>query len=111
MTIETATAEAKQEPSQMDESKTIQARFEKFHRKNPHVFYLYKKFALELRATGRAKCGISLITERIRWEVFTTTEGEEFKICNDFRSRYARKLMREVPELSGFFSVKQLRTE
>lgn len=87
---------------------SIQERFDKFDKANPKIFGLYKKFAFKFLATGKKKCGISLITERIRWEVTVETTGKDFKISNDFRSRYARKLMSEVPELKGLFNIKQL---
>ena len=98
-------------PFDAPELGTIQARFEKFDRENPRVYELYRRFAQQLRE-HRSRCGISLITERIRWEVAITTndETQDFKISNDYRSRYARKLMAEVPELRGFFVIKQLRT-
>lgn len=89
---------------------SIQERFERFDMENPRIYELYKKFSLELYVRGRRKCGISLITERIRWEVIVTTTGQDFKISNDFRSRYARKLMKENIALNGFFFIKQLRT-
>jgi hypothetical protein len=89
---------------------SIQEQFESFHADNPRVWELYKRFALELVGKGRKRYGISMITERIRWETAISTNGEEFKISNNFRSRYARKLMSEVPELAGMFRIKPLRT-
>lgn len=87
---------------------SIQERFDKFDKDNPKIFGLYKRFAFKFLETGKKKCGIGLITERIRWEVTVETTGKDFKISNDFRSRYARKLMREVPGLEGLFNTKKL---
>ncbi len=90
---------------------TIQERFEQFHSENPRLWEYYVKFALQMKRAGAKKGGIGMITERIRWYVFIETHGEEgFKISNDYRSRYARKLMQDVPELKDFFNVKELRS-
>ena len=89
---------------------TLQSAFNKFDTENPHVYEFYKKFAFALLACGRKRCSIALLTERIRWEVYVTTSALDFKINNNFRSRYARKLMTEYPELQGMFSTRKLHT-
>ena len=61
---------------------------------------------------GEARYGIGAITERIRWHYLTERESvEPFKISNDFRSRYARKLVEEYPEMEGMFTLRNLRTQ
>jgi hypothetical protein len=88
---------------------TIQDAFERFHAQNPEVYDLLRKFALEALGAGRTKMGIKFIIERIRWEMLVVTRGNEFNINNNFSSRYARKLMAEVPELDGVFELRTLK--
>lgn len=87
----------------------IQRDFERFDKANPTVYDLYKKFAFELKEKGRKRYGISMLTERIRWEVAMATTGDEFKINNNFRSRYVRKLIMDFPELDGMFQTRETR--
>ena len=87
----------------------IQREFERFDIANPGVYELYKKFAFELKQNGRKRYGIAMITERIRWEVAVATSGDEFKINNNFRSRYARKLIGDFPEFNEMFEIREKR--
>ncbi len=34
--------------------------------------------------------------------------GDDYKLPNDYTSRFSRKAMKEVPELDGFFEVRRL---
>lgn len=77
-------------------------KFEKYDAANPHVFELLIRFAREMQAAGHAKLSISLLIERVRWETAIKTVGDRFKIRNDFKPLYARKLS-ELPEFSGAF--------
>lgn len=68
-------------------------------RTHPIAAALFKRFAEELRVKG-ARFGISLITERIRWEC--KIEGYklgDYKIQNSFRAYIARWLIDEDPRL------------
>jgi len=93
---------------------TIQSRFEAFDKANPQLYVFIKRYALEAKAGGLKCFGIAAIIERARWELSLRTVvvgiAPDFKINNDYRSRYARKLMADVPELAGFFLVRDLRT-
>lgn len=84
----------------------IVKRFWIFHELNPHIFNLFKRFVAELRRTGRNRYGAKSIAERIRWHVATETTDEEFKICNNHTSCYARLLIMDDPSLTGFFQLK-----
>jgi hypothetical protein len=50
--------------------------------------------------------------ERMRWH-FQIEKGmdEEFKLNNNFRSRYARKIMKAHPDLEDFFELRILRAD
>jgi hypothetical protein len=52
-----------------------------------------------------------MLFEVMRWNWFMTTTDpdSDFKLNNNYRSRYARKLMDEYPELDGIFEVRELK--
>jgi hypothetical protein len=95
----------------------IQARFEKFHGDNPVFYRLLVKYTREavaaLEAKGRGRhYGIAAVVERVRWHVNVEASGiEEFKMPNDFRSRYARLIMKQEPDLQGVFELRELRAD
>lgn len=88
---------------------SLAARFRLFHRENPVVYKLLVQFARELKGKGHASAGIALIWERMRWEVMLSTTTDPFKLNNDYRSRYARLIMEQEPDLAGFFETRALR--
>ena len=86
------------------------AEFEKFDAENPKLWLLFCRFCDQAIAVGRRKLGVSLIIERIRWEVFiTTTSDDDFKINNNHRAYYARKWLAAHPEYPGFFETRKVR--
>lgn len=89
--------------------KTIEERFQEFHRANPAVFQLFEMYARLALNSGK-RLGSRAIMERVRWEVYMKTrDGEGFKINNNFTSRYARLLVEKHPEFDGFFEMRDLR--
>jgi hypothetical protein len=93
-------------PPQQD---TIQHRFEKFHEANPHIYARLVEAARRLKAAGNTKIGIGhLVEDCIRWAEERTITNENYKISNDYRSRYARKIMDENPDLRGVFEIREL---
>lgn len=79
------------------------AAFEKFDAENPHIFKLYVRFSREAKNAGYTKFSISSITERIRWETMITTRSEDgFKLTNNHKPFYARKLS-AMEEFKDFF--------
>jgi len=88
---------------------TIEERFEAFHAANPHVFDILRSVALQLRKRGIKHYGMKGIFEGLRWESTLRTSGEPWKLNNDYTSLYARKLMDEVPQLDGFFELRERR--
>ena len=95
-----------------EQKMTIQQRFELFHRANPAIFTRLVRLALELkRHHGCVYYGIGALVEKLRWDYTVRpikTEGSDFKLCNDYRSRYARLIMATVPELKDFFRTREL---
>lgn len=93
--------------------RTIQERFEIFHKAHPEVYALFKRFANELVDAGHRRGSARAIIHRVRWHTSVNPEHdfEGFKINDHFSSRYARKLIAERPEFWGpFFELRTLRT-
>ncbi|MCC6455179.1 MAG: hypothetical protein IT328_09580 [Caldilineaceae bacterium] len=91
---------------------TIQERFESFHAHNPHVYAALRTLALQMLGNGVRAYGIKGLFEILRWQFSIQTGGkEEFRLSNDFTSRYARLLVELNPELDGFFTLRELRAE
>ena len=84
---------------------TTAERFEAFHAANPHVYRCLREKALELRRQGITRWGIKGLWEVVRWSRARTT-GDFRKLNNNFPAFYARLLMRQEPELAGFFETR-----
>lgn len=81
--------------------------FERFDIDNPQIWELLVKFSREAVAAGVTKTSISLLIERIRWEMQVVTRStDRYKISNSHRAFYARKLMQTYPEFDGLFQTK-----
>jgi hypothetical protein len=84
----------------------VVARFQRYHRANPHVYDLFRRFAREAMAAGRVRYSADAILHRIRWFVQVETAGE-FKANNDAAAFYARMLIAEDAAFSGFFQLRK----
>lgn len=89
---------------------TIQEGFEAFHRANPWVYEALRRLAVDLANRGHERIGIGMLFEVLRWHYTRATHGDEFKLNNNYRSRYARRLMDREPGLAGRFETRELRS-
>jgi hypothetical protein len=97
---------------------TVEEKFEAFHAANPHVYVLFKTFALQALQSGAKKMSSKLIVERIRWEAaittsgagWSTTAGKPFLIDNRFTPWYARKFIKDFPRAASMFELREIRT-
>lgn len=80
--------------------------FEDFHARNPHVFETLRDAALKAKASGWRVFGMKALIESLRWDRRLTTDGKPWKLNNNHVSAYARLLMEQVPELRGFFRLR-----
>jgi hypothetical protein len=87
---------------------TLDDRFHAFHAENPHVYAALREKALELVAAGRKRLSIKMLFEVLRWEHLLTTTDPDFKLNNNYHSRYARLLMDRNPTLRGVFETREL---
>lgn len=98
----------------------IQARFEAFHRDDPHVYrhlvYLAREHVRSefLRALARLLEAHDFNAPHhrvVRWRMFVKTKGAEFFKLNDhFTSRYARLIEDREPDLRGLFRHRHLQS-
>jgi len=91
-------------------SRTIQEAFDEFHALNPWVYEHLVRLARDLRVRGATRIGIGMLFEVLRWQYWRQTEGDAFKLNNNYRSRYARRIMENEPDLAGIFEVRELTT-
>lgn len=97
-------------PAAARESRIDRA-FAEFHRSNPHVYQRLAEMARQLVARGHKRIGIGMLFEVLRWQSAIETTGDEFRLNNNYRSRYARLLMDREPDLAGVFELRELAEE
>lgn len=88
----------------------LDAQFDKFHADNPRVFDELVKLTEQAYTKGRTKIGIGMLFEVLRWNRMIHTTDPEFKMNNNYRSRYARLIMEMHPHLDGMFEVRELKS-
>lgn len=91
---------------------TLDERFEKWVKLNPHVLDAFISLAQQLEHSRptRRRIGAKLIIERLRWEYHVRGQGDEFALNNSFTSRLARAAVARVPSLDGLFEMRELRS-
>lgn len=91
------------------EDLTIQQQFERFHALNPWVYESLAVLVTDWLARGHTRAGIKQLVEVVRWEYGRQTQGDTFKLNNNFTSRYARLLIDQHPEWADVFETRVLR--
>ena len=86
----------------------LEAAFHEFNAKNPVIFNLFHRFAIEARGRGHKHFSADAIMHRVRWETSVSTTGRIFKINNNHIAYYARALMEQRPEFKGFFRTRKV---
>jgi len=89
---------------------TIEESFGLFHQANPHIYRLLRQMAMEYRRSGHSRCGMKMLWEALRYSSAVQTRGEPYKLNNNYTALYARLLMRQEPELAGFFELRERRS-
>ena len=88
------------------QSKLAQA-WEDCKKRNPQLLSHLARIALDYKHAGHDSWSINGVFEVMRWETRFTTGDLGLKCNNNHRAFAARDLMREYPELDGFFSLRQ----
>jgi len=94
-----------------DVGETIEEQFQAFHEANPHVFKLLRALALDYRRSGHTHCGMKMLYEVLRYRSGLYTQGDPYRLNNNFTALYARMLMETTPALAGFFELRERRAE
>lgn len=88
--------------------------FNKFHTRNPRVWELFERYAMQIVDSGQEHYSAAAVVHRIRWHMDVETshpeaeddehcESTEVKLNNNFIPHYARMFHTLRPELDGFF--------
>lgn len=83
--------------------------FREYHAEHPHVYRKLVRLAREWRSHGHARLGIATLFEKLRWEwhVGGLEDQDGYKLNNNYRALYARKIMEEQPDLDGLFELRE----
>lgn len=87
--------------------RATQADFDRYHRENPSIYAKLVEFAQAAVKAGATHIGIGLLYERLRWYTKVEAVSDTFKVNNNFRAFYARKMMAEYPELNAVFETRR----
>ncbi len=90
---------------------TIDGRFLRFHAENPHILDLFIAKAEEVKRSGDDAFGAKAIAEQVRWDRRIRTNDKNFKLNNNYVSRYARLVAKTRPDLAHLFEVRSLKTQ
>lgn len=85
----------------------IAERFEEYHRANPHVFRLFKNYSAQALDRGYTRFSAKAVFERLRWHYQMETQGDAFKLNNNYTAHYARMLMAEDNRFTDFFELRE----
>ena len=86
---------------------TQQDAFKSFHKHNPHVYDQLKTLALRLKSVGVKSYGIKALFEILRFNALLSVDNN-FQLNNNYAPLYARLLMKQEPDLAGFFKLRAL---
>lgn len=74
-----------------------------YHRKNPHIFQKFEELTLQTIAKKFKHYSAKGILELIRWHSGISSDGDCFKVNNNYSSFYARLFEAKYPEHKDFF--------
>lgn len=80
--------------------------FRAYHEANPQIWAMFQRYAFQLIRAGRTQLSAQLIFERMRWEEWLLTTGDDFKLNNNYRPDYARLFMHRFPQYDGYFETR-----
>lgn len=88
---------------------TVQEDFEWFHENNPEVYRRLVALVRQAQLKGYKRVGIKHLFEVLRWEMKVDTFAPDYRLNNNYTSRYARMLLEHHPEFEGFIEVRELK--
>lgn len=88
---------------------SIDDRFRAFHRANPHVYARLVELVADAVLRGETRIGAGALFEQLRYAERTETNGDRYRLNNDFRAPYVRLLVQEHPEWRDLFETRARR--
>lgn len=88
--------------------KQLEVRYERWYRRNPHVFRALERAAMERVERGATHLSVAKLFEILRDDPTIDPKGEGYKMDNSKRSYVSRHLMHLHPEWDGFFKTRPL---
>ena len=85
-------------------------KFDKVHADNPHVYRKLVQMTRDLKAQGHRKIGMQMLFEVLRWRSMMRTTDTDYKLNNDYCSRYARLIMEQEEDLFEMFETRGLKS-
>ena len=85
----------------------LQEEFNAYHKRSPQIYEKLKTVALRLKRVGASTYGMKALFEILRFNALLQSD-KKFKLCNNHAPYYARLLMKQEPQLAGFFYVRAL---
>lgn len=86
----------------------IEREFNEFHAQHPEVYMQLVGLARTWKKNGTAKLGIATLFEVLRWNSHLNPERDAgYKLNNNYRALYARKIMEREPDLKGIFEIRE----
>ncbi len=71
----------------------------------PDIYSLFVELSLKARRSGREHWGAAQVLGIVRWD-FEVEGDKEFKVPQQVAAFFARRVMREYPELDGFYRIR-----
>jgi hypothetical protein len=88
----------------------IQEKFEKFHSDNPHIFSILEGMASRWLSI-HSQVGMKMLWEVLRWQLGVEVSNTgEYRLNNNYTSRYARLLLEKHPEWAGRIQLRALQS-
>lgn len=86
----------------------LEAAFLEFHRANPDVYRFLVERVRRWKAGGHGHGSIRMFWELARFEFCQTVNtASTFRLNNNHHAFYARLIMRQEPDLAGFFETRE----
>jgi len=99
---------------------TIQESFIRYNEQNPKVFTLLVQQVDKAITKGKKRISVKTILGYIRWEIFLEIKQEtlfdkkgekiEYKIPDQFTSRYSRLLVEKYPYMKDYIEQRSIRS-
>lgn len=86
----------------------MKQKFKAFHGEHPEVYSKLETLAQEWFDAGHTHCGIGMLYEVVRWQTGLGAHDERYRLNNNHRAFYARRLRKRHPNWpKGFFETRK----